>query len=73
MRAVTLSVPTIQCAACVDNIRLYLDSEPGVAQVLGDASAKEVTVQYRPDTVALDQIETMIERLGHSLSRGGAE
>ncbi len=60
-----LSVPGIHCAACVDNIRVHLETAPGVEAVSGDAGAKTVRVSYRPGAIAPDRLRGMIREIGY--------
>ena len=71
--AVTFSVQTIHCAACVNNIRLYLTTESGIERVDGDAKAKTVSVHYVPDDIDAKKIEALIARLGYAVSETQAE
>jgi len=62
------SVPGIHCASCVNNISMYLKTDPGVGAVEGDAKAKTVKVLYQPDIVTNDRLKIMLKEIGFEAS-----
>jgi len=46
MQTKTFQVPNIGCGGCVRTIEAELGQVPGVVQVKGDVSSKQVTVAY---------------------------
>jgi YHS domain-containing protein/copper chaperone CopZ len=61
MTQITLNVPDITCDHCDRTIRNALTPVAGVKRVAVDIPAKQVEVEYDPDRVTLDQIETILE------------
>jgi len=48
-REVTLSVPSVTCAACLASIRKEVITEPGVVSMGGDAKTKTVVIRLSAD------------------------
>jgi copper chaperone CopZ len=62
MESVTFNVPAITCEHCVKNIaRVVTDEVGGVAEVVGDHEAKQVTVRYAPPATVEQIIASMTE------------
>jgi copper chaperone CopZ len=65
MTTIQLDVPTVHCNACRLNIEESLAELPGVTARRVDLDAKQVTVTYDPDAVALDTITATIANAGY--------
>ena len=46
MEKITLSIPTISCEHCVMTIKRELGEIQGIIEVEGDATTKEITVEW---------------------------
>jgi P-type Cu+ transporter len=60
------SVPGIHCAACIDNIGVYLDTEAGVEAVKGDVKSKTISVSYDSKAVSANRLRTMLGDIGYA-------
>ena len=64
MEKITLSIPTISCEHCVMTIKRELGEIQGIEEVGGDATTKEITVQWDlPAT--LEQIKSTLEEINY--------
>lgn len=66
MEKVTLNVPTIGCAGCVDTIRRVLAKTPGVLVVEGDPKTKVITVVRTEGTARDEELIQRIAETGHT-------
>jgi len=60
------SVPSIHCSACVDNISLYLETDPGVEKIEADVENKTVKVFYQAGKVDREQLQVMFTEIGYN-------
>lgn len=65
----TMHVPEIMCEGCATTILNALDGVPGVGAVRVDVPARQVTVEYVEDRVALPAIRERIERAGFDVEQ----
>ena len=64
MEKITLSIPTISCEHCVMTIKRELGEIQGIEEVGGDATTKEITVQWDlPAT--LEQIKSALKEINY--------
>jgi len=59
------SVPSIHCLACVDNISLYLETDPGVEKIEADVEKKTVKVFYLEGRINKERLQTMFREIGY--------
>ncbi len=62
---VTLTVPSVHCAGCVEKIRDELSKLPAVVAVDGDPRSKQVVVTMRNGHGGRATVEEAITRIGH--------
>lgn len=65
----TLSVPDMSCEHCVNTINSTLSGLDGIQNVKVDLSSKSVQLQYQPNQVSLQQIETALDDAGYTVTR----
>ena len=64
MEKITLSIPTISCEHCVMTIKKELGEIQGIKEVEGDATTKEITVQWDlPAT--LEKIKSTLKEINY--------
>jgi copper chaperone len=64
MEKITLSIPTISCEHCVMTIKRELGEMQGIKEVEGDATTKEITVQWDlPTTV--EKIKSTLKEINY--------
>ena len=64
MEKITLSIPTISCEHCVMTIKRELGEIQGIEEVGGDATTKEITVQWDlPATV--EKIKSTLKEINY--------
>ena len=64
MEKITLSIPTISCERCVMTIKRELGEIQGIEEVGGDATTKEITVQWDlPAT--LEKIKATLKEINY--------
>jgi cation transport ATPase len=64
-----ISVPTIHCQGCVENIQAALLKLPGVTAVQGDPTSKRLLVSLNPAQAGEAQIRETLARLGHVVAQ----
>lgn len=64
METTKLSIPNISCGHCVMTIERELGEIEGVAKVEGDASTKEVTVEWDAPA-SLSKIKDMLKEINY--------
>jgi copper ion binding protein len=64
MEATKFSIPNISCGHCVMTIERELGEIEGVAKVKGDASKKEVTVEWDAPA-SLDKIKDTLKEINY--------
>ena len=62
-----LTIPSIHCQGCVDNISKAFTSIKGIAKVTGDPSSKVIELEYDRRQVKISQVKKVIQDLGHQL------
>jgi len=67
-RALTLTVPDMHCAGCLETIRANLALEDGIGDVTGDLRAKKLHIPYRSEATGPEEIETAIARIGYRVA-----
>ena len=65
----TLTAPDISCAHCVATINKAVGVLGGVRRVETSEATKQVTVEYDPSQVSLDQIEATLDEEGYPVQR----
>ncbi len=65
LEQVTLTVPSIHCAGCVEKIRDELSKLPAVVAVDGDSQSKQVVVTMRNGHAGRATVEEAMTRIGH--------
>ncbi len=58
-------VPGIRCAACVDNISVYLKTNRGIQSVVGDVKEKTVRVSYDSGCVNGERLQAIFKEVGY--------
>lgn len=61
----TLGISGMHCASCVDKIEGELEKLPGVLTAAVDLASESATIVYLPPMVSLQELRTVIERLGY--------
>ncbi|MBI4539406.1 MAG: heavy metal translocating P-type ATPase [Gemmatimonadetes bacterium] len=69
---VVLEVPDIHCAGCEQNIETLLGDREGINAVEADAKTHRVRLAYRPERIALHEIEEAVTSLGYRVHRAYA-
>jgi copper chaperone len=69
MERATLEAPDISCDHCLQSIQKAVEKLPGVQFVVGDAEAKQVTVEYDPAQTALAGVEAAMEDEGYPVKK----
>lgn len=69
METITLKAPDISCGHCVAAITSAVGALDGAQVVASDISGKQVTVEYDPNRVSLDQIEHAMDEEGYPVAR----
>lgn len=64
---VSLSIPTIHCQGCVDNINKSFLLINGIESVEGDPELKTITIRIDKYQVKIGQIKKTLQNLGHQL------
>ena len=63
--SITVSLPTIQCNMCVNNISEALDKVKGIKDYSVDLEGKKVTVTYDDAITTVSKIENAISKSGY--------
>ncbi|HET9476815.1 MAG TPA: heavy-metal-associated domain-containing protein [Dehalococcoidia bacterium] len=69
MPQVILEAPDISCDHCIQSIQKAVTKLPGVTFVAGDPAVKQVTLDYDPGSVSMDQIEGLMEEEGYPVKK----
>lgn len=69
MPQVTLEAPDISCDHCMQSIQKAVTKLPGVTFVSGDPAVKQVTLDFDPGAVSMDQIEGVMEEEGYPVKK----
>ena len=69
MPKVILEAPDISCNHCIQSIQKAVTKLPGVAFVAGDPVVKQVTLDYDPGAVSIDQIKGVMEEEGYPVKK----
>lgn len=72
-RQVVLPITGMTCANCVATIERNLRKEQGVQSVAVNLSSERATVEFDPDSVAIDNLISRVERAGYGIALGTAE
>lgn len=70
VQEITLSVPDVSCAHCVQTINGALGALSGVETVSTDIATKSVHLRYDPDQVSLEKIEAELDEAGYTVAKG---
>ena len=65
MQEVTLRVPGIHCAGCIESIRMGLRALKGVQEVQGSDRERTVTVRFDPAVLDLEGLRRALARMGY--------
>jgi cation transport ATPase len=65
---ITIAVPGIHCAACVETISANLALEDGVGRVSGDAKDKTITVAFDPALASTEKLRAAISAIGFEVA-----
>ncbi|GAX89194.1 copper chaperone CopZ [Effusibacillus lacus] len=68
MATVTLNVKGMSCGHCVKAIEGALGELNGVERALVDLQGGTVTVEYREESVSVDQMKEAIEDAGYDVA-----
>lgn len=69
MSKAILYAPNISCGHCVMAIKRAVSRLEGVSSVEGDPQAKQITVEYDPSRVSLEQIESTMAEEGYPVKK----
>lgn len=72
-RQVVLPVTGMTCANCVATIERNIRKEKGVQSVSVNLSSERATVEFDPDSVALESLIARVERAGYGIATGTAD
>ena len=64
---IILSIPTIHCQGCVDNIKNSLLEIKGIERAEGNPQLKIITINFDEHQVTTGQIEKTVTKNGHQL------
>lgn len=68
MQATTLTAPDISCEHCKNAIEQAVGAMPGVRTVSVAIDPKQVSIEYDPATVTLDQIKETLDEEGYPVA-----
>jgi copper chaperone len=66
MTSKTVKVPSISCGHCVATIEREVGELDGVSAVQADAVSRNVTVQWDPDRISWDSIESLMAEIHYA-------
>jgi copper chaperone CopZ len=69
MARATLEAPDISCDHCIQSIQKAVTRLPGVRLLSGDASNRQVTLEYDPDKTPIAEIERVMEEEGYPVKK----
>jgi len=57
----------MSCASCAGSIETMLGAQPGISQASVNLASEQVTVEYDPEVITLEQIVKTVDELGFTL------
>ncbi|MFN8556184.1 MAG: heavy-metal-associated domain-containing protein [Dehalococcoidia bacterium] len=70
METIVLTAPDISCDHCKHAIEKAVGEMPGVSGVNVAIEPKQVTVQYNPSAVTVEQIAAVMDEEGYPVAAG---
>ena len=70
MNSTTIKIEGMHCDGCAQTVKRILEREPGVRETAVSFEAGEARVKYDEQTVKSDQLRSVIERAGYTVTVG---
>ncbi len=65
MNTTTFKLRGMSCAGCANNIETAIKDVPGVAECNVNFGTEQATVQYNPNKISIEQIESAVDEAGY--------